>query len=91
MTKTQLISECASKAEITKVDAEKVVNAVFDTIIEQVAVGNKVQIVGFGGFSAILRAERQGRDPRTNAPITISASRVPKFKGSKAFKELTNK
>ena len=91
MTKTELISEVSTKADITKVSAETVVNAVLDIIMEQVAVGNKVQIVGFGGFERAERAERQGRDPRTNTPITISASRVPKFKASKNFKEITNK
>jgi len=91
MTKTELIAEVASKSEITKVSAESVVNAVLDTIMEQVAVGNKVQIVGFGGFERAERAERQGRDPRSNTPITIPASRVPKFKASKNFKEITNK
>jgi len=91
MTKTELIAEVASKSEITKVSAESVVNAVLDTIMEQVAVGNKVQIVGFGGFERAERAERQGRDPRSNTPITIPASRVPKFKVSKNFKEITNK
>ena len=91
MTKTELIAEVASKSEITKVSAESVVNAVIDTIMEQIAVGNKVQIVGFGGFERVERAERQGRDPRSNTPITISASRVPKFKASKNFKEITNK
>ena len=91
MTKTELISEVATKAEITKVSADTVVNAVLDTIIEQVSTGHKVQIVGFGSFEGKERAERQGRDPRSNTPITIPASTVPKFKASKNFKEITNK
>ncbi|HCW79787.1 MAG TPA: integration host factor subunit alpha, partial [Ruminococcaceae bacterium] len=51
----------------------------------------KVQIVGFGTFELHSRSARQGRDPRTNTPITIPASRVPAFKAGKAFKEATAK
>ena len=58
-----------------------------DTIIEAVACEEKVQIVGFGTFEVRARSERQGRDPRTNSPITIPASKVPAFKAGKAFKD----
>jgi len=57
-----------------------------DTIMETVALEEKVQIVGFGTFEVRNRSERQGRDPRTNSPITIPASKVPAFKVGKAFK-----
>ena len=81
MNKTELITAVAEKTGMSKKDADSAVNAVLDTIIEAVACEEKVQIVGFGTF------ERQGRDPRTNSPITIPASKVPAFKAGKAFKD----
>ena len=76
----------AEKAELSKKDADKAVNAMLDTIMETVALEEKVQIVGFGTFEVRNRSERQGRDPRTNSPITIPASKVPAFKVGKAFR-----
>ncbi len=86
MNKTELIMAVAEKAELSKKDADKAVNAMLDTIMETVALEEKVQIVGFGTFEIRNRSERQGRDPRTNSPITIPASKVPAFKVGKAFK-----
>lgn len=86
MNKTELIMAVAEKAELSKKDADKAVNAVLDTIMETVSLEEKVQIVGFGTFEVRNRSERQGRDPRTNSPITIPASKVPAFKVGKAFK-----
>lgn len=86
MNKTELIMAVAEKAELSKKDADKAVNALLDTIMETVAMEEKVQIVGFGTFEVRNRSERQGRDPRTNSPITIPASKVPAFKVGKAFK-----
>ena len=60
-----------------------------DAIIETVAKEEKVQLVGFGTFEVRYRNERQGRDPRTNSPITIPASKIPAFKAGKAFKDAT--
>lgn len=89
MNKTELISAVADKAGISKKDADKAVNAMFDTVVESVAKDERVQIVGFGTFELHSRSARQGRDPRTNTPITIPASRVPAFKAGKAFKDAT--
>lgn len=86
MNKTELIMAVSEKAELSKKDADKAVNAMLDTIMETVALEEKVQIVGFGTFEVRNRSERQGRDPRTNSPITIPASKVPAFKVGKAFK-----
>ena len=86
MNKKELIMAVAEKAELSKKDADKAVNAMLDTIMETVALEEKVQIVGFGTFEIRNRSERQGRDPRTNSPITIPASKVPAFKVGKAFK-----
>ena len=86
MNKTELIASVAEKTGIAKRDADAVVNAVFNTIVETVASGEKVQLVGFGTYEMRSRNERQGRDPRTNQPITIPASKSPAFKPGKAFK-----
>lgn len=89
MNKTELISAVAEKAAISKKDADSAVNAMIDAIIETVAKEEKVQLVGFGTFEVRYRNERQGRDPRTNSPITIPASKIPAFKAGKAFKDAT--
>lgn len=91
MNKTELIAAVAEKAEITKKDAEKAVSAVIDTIIEKVADGEEIRIVGFGTFERRERKERIGSDPRTNEKITIPASKVPAFKAGKAFKDAVDK
>ena len=87
MNKTELIAAVAEKASISKKDADSAVNAVIDTIVEALAAEEKVQLVGFGTFEVRSRGARQGRDPRTNSPITIPASKVPAFKAGKAFKD----
>ncbi len=89
MNKTELIAAVAEKAGMSKKDADNAVNALIDTIVTAVAKEEKVQIVGFGTFEVRSRSERQGRDPRTNSPITIPASKVPAFKAGKAFKDAT--
>lgn len=89
MNKTELISVVADEAGISKKDADKAVNAMLDTIVKTVSKDEKVQVVGFGTFELHSRSARQGRDPRTNTPITIPASRVPAFKAGKAFKDAT--
>lgn len=89
MNKTDLIAAVAEKSGLSKKDADSAVTALLDTIMETVAKDEKVQIVGFGTFELRSRSERQGRDPRTNTPITIPASRTPAFKAGKAFKKET--
>ena len=91
MNKTELIMAVAEKANISKKDADTAVNAVIDTIVETLAKDEKVQLVGFGTFEVRSRSERQGRDPRTNSPTTIPASKVPAFKVGKAFKSAIDK
>lgn len=91
MNKTELIAEVAKKNNITKKEADAVVNSVLDAVIETLAKGEKVQIAGFGTFEVRARSERQGRDPRTNKPMTIPASKSPAFKAGKSFKDEVNK
>jgi DNA-binding protein HU-beta len=89
MNKTDLILAVSEQTGLAKKDADKAVNAVISTIMEALSKDEKVQIVGFGTFEVRTRSERQGRDPRTNSPITIPASKVPAFKAGKAFKDAT--
>ena len=87
MNKSELIAEVATKAEITKKDAEAAVTAVIDAITESLKKGDKVQLVGFGTFEVRERPERKGRNPQTGAEITIEASKLPAFKAGKALKD----
>lgn len=91
MNKADLVAAVAEKAEVSKKDAEKAVNAVFASIEEALARNEKVQLVGFGTFEVKDRAERTGRNPQTKETIIIPASRVPGFKAGKALKEAVQK
>ncbi|MEW6663384.1 MAG: HU family DNA-binding protein [Bacillota bacterium] len=91
MNKTELVSSVAEKAEITKKEAEKVVNAVFASMEEALAKGDKVQLVGFGTFEVKERAARIGRNPKTGEEINIPATKVPSFKPGKSLKENVGK
>ena len=91
MTKNEMISVIASNVDgATKKDITVVVDEVFDTIKNTLASGEKVAIAGFGSFDVVERAERQGRNPKTGETITIGASKSPKFKASKALKDIVN-
>jgi len=85
--KQELISSVAEKSGLTKKDSEKAVNAVFSSIEETLAKGDKVQLVGFGTFEVRKRAARKGRNPQTGAEIQIKAAKVPAFKAGKALKD----
>ncbi|WP_456274223.1 HU family DNA-binding protein [Bacillus sp. AK031] len=87
MNKTELINAVAEAAELSKKDATKAVDAVFDSIQNALANGDKVQLIGFGNFEVRERAARKGRNPQTGEEIEISASKVPAFKPGKALKE----
>jgi DNA-binding protein HU-beta len=87
MNKTELINEVVAATEISKKDATKVVDAVFDTILEALKSGDKVQLIGFGNFEVRERAARKGRNPQTGEEIEIAASKVPAFKPGKQLKD----
>lgn len=91
MNKTELIASVAEKSGLTKKDAERVINATFETITASLAEGNKVQLSGFGIFEVKAREARVGRNPRTKEEIQIPASRQPAFKASKALKDIIAK
>ncbi|HEX2946914.1 MAG TPA: HU family DNA-binding protein [Clostridia bacterium] len=90
MNKSDLISSMASKGDITKVDAEKALNAFVESVEEALVNGDKVQLVGFGSFEVRERAARKGRNPQTKKEITIKASKAPVFKVGKALKDMVN-
>lgn len=87
MNKTELIAAVAQKANLTQKDAASALNATLTVITDTLASGDKVQIVGFGSFEAKDRAERMGRNPRTNETFTVPASRSPVFKAGKKLKD----
>ncbi len=87
MNKTELIAAIAEKAELSKKDAEKALNAFIESVEGALAKNDKVQLVGFGTFEVKTRAERKGRNPQTKQEITIPASKAPAFKVGKAFKD----
>ena len=91
MNKTELIAEVALKAGLSKKDAEKALNATVDAITEALVNGEKVQLVGFGGFETKKREARMGRNPKTKEAIEIPASCVPTFKAGKALKDIVSK
>lgn len=88
MNKTELVAALAEKAEVSKKDAEKVLNAFVETVQEAVKADDKVQLVGFGTFESKTRAAREGKNPQTGAKIQIAACKVPAFKAGKAFKDM---
>ena len=91
MNKTELIAAVAEKAAISKKDADKAIAAFVDSITDALKAGDKVQLVGFGGFEVRERAARTGRNPQTGAEMKIAAAKVPAFKAGKALKDLINK
>ena len=90
MNKSELVAALAEKANVTKKDAEGVLNAFVETVTAQLKKGEKVQLVGFGSFDVVKRAARKGLNPQTKKPITIPATKAPKFSAGKALKDAVN-
>lgn len=91
MNKQELISVMAEKANLSKKDAEAALNAFVGAVEGALVKGEKVQLVGFGGFEVRERAARTGRNPQTGAEMKIEAAKIPAFKAGKALKDLINK
>lgn len=85
--KQDLIDQVAVTTGLTKKDSAAAVEAVFGSIQDLLAKGEKVQLIGFGNFEVRERAARKGRNPQTGAEIEIAASVVPAFKPGKALKD----
>ncbi len=90
MNKNDLVAEVAASAGLSKADAAKSVEAVFNSITLALSSGGEVRLVGFGTFSVAQRKATQGRNPRTGERIQIPASRQPKFKAGKSLKDSVN-
>ena len=90
MNKNELITAIAEQTQLSKKDAEAAIKAFVDVVSEELKKGEKVQLTGFGIFEVSERGEREGRNPSTGESMTIKASRAPKFKASKALKDLVN-
>ncbi len=87
MNKGELIDAIAEKASVTKKEADLVLTAMIDSIMDAVADNQKVTLVGFGTFEPRDRQAREGRNPQTGKAIKIPATTVPAFSAGKAFKD----
>jgi DNA-binding protein HU-beta len=90
MNKTELVSEVAEKADISKAKAGDVIDAVLESISGALSKDDSVTLIGFGTFTVRERAARKGRNPRTGKEIDIKAAKVPAFKPGKALKDAVN-
>lgn len=91
MNKVELTKSVATRTGVTQKDAAVYVDAVIESIKDGMIKDGKVQIVGFGTFEVKERAEREGRNPATNQPMLIPATKVLKFKAGTKLKEEINK
>ena len=91
MIKSELVQIVAARnPHLYHRDVENIVNAVLDEITDALAGGNRVELRGFGAFSTRERESRTGRNPRTGAPVAVSAKSVPYFKPGKEMRERLN-
>lgn len=87
MNKSELVKELGGKLNVSNKQADAILDAVVETIIDALKAGDKVQVSGLGIFEVKERKARVGVNPQTGAEITIDACKVPAFKASKALKE----
>ncbi len=87
MNKADIITKVHEVLDTTKADAERAVDAVFNSVEEAMKDGTQVSIAGFGIFEAKMRAAREARNPRTGDTVQVPAMRVPKFRAAKALKD----
>lgn len=87
MNKGELVDVVAEKANVTKKQADSVLSAALEAIMEAVSDGEKVTLVGFGSFESRERKAREGRNPKTNEKMVIPATKVPAFSAGKLFKD----
>lgn len=91
MNKGELVDKVADKASVTKKQADALLSAAIESIMEAVSQGDKVTLVGFGSFEPRERKEREGRNPKTGEAMQIPATKVPAFSAGKQFKEMVAK
>lgn len=90
MNKNELIASVATTSGLTKADASRAVDSVFDTITTSLQRGDEVRLTGFGTFTTSKRKATTGRNPRTGASIQIPASTQPKFRPGKSLRDAVN-
>lgn len=91
MNKTELVAAMAEKTQLSKKDTESTLKAFIEVITDELTKGEKVQLVGFGTFEVTERAAREGINPLTKKPMSIPASKAPKFKPGRGLKDAVNK
>ncbi len=90
MTKAELVEKVAESTQLTKRHAELIVNTVFDSIVQSLKEGEKIELRGFGSFRIRHRGPRTGRNPKTGEKVEVPSKRIPYFKPGKELKELLN-
>lgn len=90
MTKSDLVFEVTRLGDLTRGDAEKIVDTIFDAVVGALRTGDKIEIRGFGSFRTRQRKPRIGRNPKTGARVDVPAKRVPFFKPSKDLRDMVN-
>jgi integration host factor subunit beta len=91
MTKAELVDEVARVVQLTKKQAETIVNIVFDSIVDSLRSGQKIELRGFGSFRLRSRKSRTGRNPKTGEKVDVPSKKIPYFKPGKELKELINR
>jgi nucleoid DNA-binding protein len=87
MNKTQLIDAVASDSGLSKADSARAIESLIDMVTRSLKKGEEVSITGFGKFSVVKRAARQGVNPRTGERVKIKASKAPKFSAGAGLKQ----
>jgi len=90
MTKAELVEEVAKESDLTKKDAEVIVQTVLNSITDSLQRGEGVELRGFGSFRIRSRSPRQGRNPKTGSDVSVPAKKVPHFKPGKELREIVN-
>ena len=90
LTKADLIQEVERITELKRSDSETIVETIFDSIIESLQKGDKIEIRGFGSFRTRQRRGRVGRNPKTGAKVEVPPKKIPFFKPSKELKDFVN-
>jgi integration host factor subunit beta len=90
MTKAELVDEVAKVTELSRKDAEVIVETLFESIIKALKAGDKLEVRGFGSFRIRERRARLGRNPKTGDKVSVPEKKVPYFKPSKELKDLIN-
>lgn len=90
VTKAELVDQVARNTELTKKHAEQIVNTVFESIVDSLRDGDKIELRGFGSFRIRKRGSRIGRNPKTGARVAVPSKKIPYFKPGKHLKEMLN-